>query len=307
MDDFVKKNAVISILLIIILFLITSCSSVQNDRTKANPIVIAYLPNEGSNEVADLRVGMADAMSQAIGIEVKELICTDYNAAIEALRFGHADLALLGAINVIQAERHADSSPIVIVAEGGSKETSGYTSYFVARSDNGDINSINDIMGRDIAFVDPTSTSGNMVPCAEILAAYPDLNLTIEDLNTSGAFFNNVVFSGSHLAGVMAVAKGDVDVAPCASDTFDQITSSGKINLDTVKIIFESRKIPSSAFVARNDLNNNTRDLIVNFLVNYDDAAYFEYCLWDATARFIECSMDDYREIAEITTIMLDK
>ena len=49
-----------------------------------------------------------------------------------------------------------------------------------------------------MAFVDPDSTSGNLVPTAEIIQAFPDEELNSDMLHTNGDFFEAVSFSGSH-------------------------------------------------------------------------------------------------------------
>ena len=85
-----------------------------------------------------------------------------------------------------------------------------YHSVFVTQKDNNEINSIKDFKGKTIAFVDPDSTSGNLVPTSEIMKAFPDLHLTNEKIHTNGEFFEAVSFSGKHQAGLQAVIKGDV-------------------------------------------------------------------------------------------------
>ena len=107
-------------------------------------------------------------------------------------------------------------------AEEGDPDKAIYHSVFITNSANDDINSIQDIKGRTMAFVDPDSTSGNLVPTAEIIQAFPDDNLNSDLLHTNGDFFEAVSFSGSHQAGLQAVVKGDVDVAPIS----DQILAS---------------------------------------------------------------------------------
>ena len=65
-----------------------------------------------------------------------------------------------------------------------------------------------------MAFVDPNSTSGNLIPSAAIMKAFPGEKLSMDDLHTNGKFFQAVSFSGKHQAGLAAVVKGDVQVAP---------------------------------------------------------------------------------------------
>ena len=55
---------------------------------------IAYAPNESTAESADARNGLAEDLGAFLGCEVEEIQASDYNAIIEALRTGSADMAL---------------------------------------------------------------------------------------------------------------------------------------------------------------------------------------------------------------------
>ena len=57
---------------------------------------IAYAPNESTAESADARNGLAEDLSELLGCEVEEIQASDYNAIIEALRTGSADMAYMG-------------------------------------------------------------------------------------------------------------------------------------------------------------------------------------------------------------------
>ena len=60
----------------------------------------------------------------------------------------------------------AGIEPIVMKAEDGDPEKAIYHSVLITSAANEDINSIEDIKGKTMAFVDPDSTSGNLVPTA---------------------------------------------------------------------------------------------------------------------------------------------
>ena len=66
-----------------------------------------------------------------------------------------------------------------------------------------------DLQGKTFSFVDPESTSGNVVPCNELLNAFPDLGLTFDDLHTDGKFFKSAMFAGTHPGSMQAVIQGN--------------------------------------------------------------------------------------------------
>ena len=228
----------------------------------------------------------------------------DYNAIIEALRTGSADMAYMGSQALALGVERTDLEPIVMKAEDGDPNKAIYHSVFITNSANDDINSIEDIKGRTMAFVDPDSTSGNLVPTAEIIQAFPDDNLNSDMLHTNGDFFEAVSFSGSHQAGLQAVVKGDVDVAPISDQILASEIANGNANESDVKIIHESGAIPAEAMVVAEHVDQETRDMLTEFLTSYDNEQYFTDVIKVPGARFIQCDMSDYQEIIELNKII---
>ena len=267
---------------------------------------IAYAPNESNTEAADARNGLAEDLGAVLGCEVEEIQASDYNAIIEALRTGSADMAYMGSQALALGVERTDLEPIVMKAEDGDPEKAIYHSVFITNAANTDINSIEDIKGRTMAFVDPDSTSGNLVPTAEIIQAFPDDGLNSDMLHTNGDFFEAVSFSGSHQAGLQAVVKGDVDVVPISDQILASEIANGNAAESDIKIIHESGAIPAEAMVVAEHVDQATRDKLTEFLTSYDNEQHFTDVIKVPGARFIECDMSDYEEIIELNKIIND-
>lgn len=265
---------------------------------------IAYAPNESNTEAADARNGLADDLSAVLGCEVEEIQASDYNAIIEALRTGKAEMAYMGSQALALGMERTNLEPIVMKAEDGDPEKAIYHSVLITSSANEDINSIEDIKGKTMAFVDPDSTSGNLVPTAEIIQAFPDEDLNSDKLHTNGDFFEAVSFSGSHQAGLQAVIKGDVDVVPISDQILASEIANGNAAEGDVKIIHESAAIPAEAVVVAEHVDQATRDKLVEFLTSYDNEQYFTDVIKVPGARFVECDMSDYEDIIELNKII---
>ncbi len=265
---------------------------------------IAYAPNESTAESADARNGLAEDLGAFLGCEVEEIQASDYNAIIEALRTGSADMAYMGSQALALGVERTDLEPIVMKAEEGDPDKAIYHSVFITSSANSDINSIADIKGRTMAFVDPDSTSGNLVPTAEIIQAFPDDELNTDILHTNGEFFEAVSFSGSHQAGLQAVLMGDVDVVPISDQILASEIANGNAGEEDVKIIHESGAIPAEAMVVAEHVDQETRDKLTEFLTSYDNETYFTDVIKVPGARFIACDMSDYQEIIELNKII---
>ena len=283
-------------------------SSASAGETGTNPggedgvFTIAYAPNESNTEAADARQGLADELSEVLGCEVEEIQASDYNAIIEALRTGSAEMAYMGSQALALGVERTDLEPIVMKAEEGDPEKAIYHSVLIAKADNDAINSIQDIQGKTMAFVDPDSTSGNLVPTAEIIQAFPDEELNSDMLHTNGDFFEAVSFSGSH----QAVIKGDVDVAPISDQILASEIANGAAAEGDVKIIHESGAIPAEAMVVAEHVDEETRQTLTDFLTSYDNEQYFTDVIKVPGARFIQCDMSDYEDIIELNKIIND-
>ena len=162
------------------------------------------------------------------------------------------------------------------------------------------INSIKDIKGKTIAFVDPESTSGNLFPTYEIIKAFSNEDLTSDDLHTNGKFFEAASYSGKHQAGLQAVIKGDVDVVPISDQILQSEIANGNAREEDVKVIHESEEIPAEGFVVSKDMSNDLKKKFQEFLVNYENEEYFEKVIKVPNARFIEASIDDYQVVIDL-------
>lgn len=272
----------------------------NSQETEKKTFTIAYAPNESTTDSTDARSTLAKDLGKVINMEVKEIQASDYTAIIEALRTGKADMAYMGALAVAMGAERAGVTPIVMKAPNGDKAQAVYHSVFITQKNNSEINSIKDFKGKTIAFVDPDSTSGNLVPTSEIMKAFPDLHLTNEKIHTNGEFFEAVSFSGKHQAGLQAVIKGDVDIVPISDQIMASEFKNGNADENAVKVVHSSAAIPAEAMVVSKTVNEDLKKTLTKFLVEYNNKDYFDKVIKKADARFVECSMEDYQPIVEL-------
>lgn len=295
------RNKMLSLMMVMTLSVVTliGCGDKKEEK-----FTIAYAPNESTDQSSDARNGLAKELGEYLGCEVEEIQASDYNAIIEALRTGKADMAYMGANAIALGYERANISPIVMKAEDGDPNKAVYRSLLITSASNDDINSIEDIKGCTIAFVDPDSTSGNLVPTSDIITAFADENLDMDKLHTNGSFFEAASYSGSHQAGLQAVVRGDVDVVPISNQILASEIANGNVNESDVKIIHESGTIPAEAMVVSANVSKETKELLTKFLIEYDNEAYFTDVIKKENARFIECSIDDYETVIQLNKVL---
>ncbi|MBQ9091572.1 MAG: phosphate/phosphite/phosphonate ABC transporter substrate-binding protein [Anaerotignum sp.] len=292
-----KKMIAMTMMAVMTMGAVTGCGGGSDAAEEKDTFTIAYAPNESTTESADARNGLAKDLGEVLGMEVEEIQASDYNAIIEALRTGQADMAYMGSMAVALAAERADVEPIVMKAPNGNKDEAIYHSVLITRADNDEINSIKDIKGKTMAFVDPDSTSGNLVPTSDIMEAFPEEELDSDKLHTNGEFFEAVSFSGKHQAGLQAVIKGDVDVVPISDQILASEIANGNAKESDIKIIHSSAAIPAEAIVIGKTVDADMREMLIDFLTSYDNEQYFTDVIKVEGARFVECTLDDYAPI----------
>jgi phosphonate transport system substrate-binding protein len=262
-------------------------------------LVMCYLPNEATEEFAEYRSGIQNDLGAALGIKVTEINAADYNAVVEAMRTGHADIASFGPVTYVQAVERAGVEAMVIVAPFGDKSQAGYTSKIIVKAGS-PIKSLQDLRGKTFAFVDPASTSGNYVPTLELMNAF---GMTNEDLHTGGKFFSAVSYSGRHQNGLQAVLNGDVDAAPIASDILDAELAAGRVKASDFVVIHQSPLIPNAPISIRKELPADLKAKAKQFFLNYKNPDYFQYMLgWppERKPEFVEANDRDLDYVRDL-------
>ncbi len=183
------------------------------------------------------------ALGKLVGVPIRVTVASDYAAVVEALRNKTADLAFVHPAGYVLANREAKA---MIVAKDQWHGNTSYTSRIYVRKESG-LKTLEELRGKTVAFVDPSSTSGYVYPMVMLIQKGLVQN---RDPKT---FFKEFVFSGSHDAGLQALLHGHVD----AFASFDQAREQYlKDPAQRERLIFvaESEPIPEGGICARDGL-----------------------------------------------------
>ncbi|MBM7573298.1 PhnD/SsuA/transferrin family substrate-binding protein [Aquibacillus albus] len=219
-----KKAALFS-LTILMLLIVTACSSEGSANTGDDTLTMAWYPNESGADLKDAREAIGKVIEDATGKKVEHQTTTDYIVAIESLANGNADLAFMGAQGYVQAHAKNEKVLPVVVASGssGTLDDAVYHSWLNVKKGNetnykdGEGFSIDNIVDKKFSFVSNSSTSGFKVPSAGIVSYFGEMDefkdLTQEDLLEGGAFFSEVLYGGSHQGSAVNLLTDKADVA----------------------------------------------------------------------------------------------
>lgn len=261
-------------------------------------LVMGFLPNEEStpDSKASNKIHQ-QALSAYLGIPVDVIIAEDYNAVIETMKNNKTHLASFGPFSYIIAHERSNAEALVVSAKDGKKENAFYSSVIITNPSTG-INKLEDIKGKSMAFVDPASTSGNLVPRSMFTKLF---SLKPEEIDTK--LFSSVQFSGSHNNSLLAVANKSVQVGAVTKATFENGVLKNLIKADDVKVIAESDPIPNSPIAVRGDLPADLKARIKEFYLQWQDAEY-QKLRNNAGSRYLEIKDSDFDSIRRIAEQM---
>lgn len=248
------------------------------------------IPAENATKVLDDTKPFAEALSKELGIPVKLTVGTNYTAVIEALSSGQIDVAWFGPFSYVLASSKYNAEAIAL--QIGSNGATSYESYIISTSKTG-IKTLADLKGRTFSFVDPASTSGNLIPRFTMFKNGLD-----PDKDVKGTF------AGGHDASLLGVISGKTDAGAVASDTYEKLIKEGKIKDGEVNIVSKSDPIPNSPIAVRKELSANDKAAIRAAFTSIKDPAVLKSL---NVQGFQETSDSTYNVLRDIaTTLKLD-
>jgi phosphonate transport system substrate-binding protein len=215
----------------------------------------------------------------ALGVPVKIFTPADYDGVIQGLLGGTIDYAILGASAYAKIYLTNPEAVDVTLTTQNVDGSTGYYSIGFAKKDSG-ITDVETAKGKTFAFADPNSTSGYLVPAAELTAKYGKL----ED------YFSEVKFSGGHEQTIVGVANGDFASGVAWADglgnwedgytngAFRKAADAGLVDMNTLVEIWRSAPIPNGPFVVRSalpqDVKDKVNDIVDNMWTTDKECAY---------------------------------
>lgn len=286
------KKIILGLIIIFVVFIIWQAqTSDKNKEGTVQVLRMGLIPAEDAEEMLRNYEPVKEYLSERLGIPVEIMVTSDYSAAIEAMRSKHIDMAWFGPFSYIIAHNIAGAEAIVNGvrrSDGGSD----YRSVIVVRADSG-IESLNDLKGKSFAFVDPTSTSGHLIP----------KKILIENGIDPENDFNQVFYAGTHNAVGYAIANGKVDAGAIGDNVYNRMVTQGEINPEINKIIYTSDPIPGSPIVIRGDLPEDLKLAIQTALIEMDEQTIHKVGGWGDIASYKKVTDSEYdiiRQTAEI-------
>lgn len=218
-------------------------------------IVMGFNPAENTDAVETNGRALSAYFEAKTGVKVKTFVATDYTALVEALRSGQVDFAWLAPFAYVKAEEIAGAKVLLKAVRHGHAT---FYSALITRTDK-PYQKVEDLKGKNIAWVDPSSASGHI---------FPKANLIVKKKIDPDTFFGRQVFAGSHDALVLAVLNGTVDAGATFCNEPDGRDGAWDLYLKTeaekkkIRVLFVTDPIPGDTLATSKKFASAHPDLV---------------------------------------------
>ena len=227
---------------------------------------------------------LADYLTEQLGVKVNLTVMSRYGEVIKRFKVKNLDGAFLSSYTATMGIKELGLEPVVYPVNLRGESTS--RGVLFVRSDSG-IESVEDMRGKRIVFVDPATTEGYLFPLAYLHQhGVTDINL----------FFNEqFYFSGSHASAVFSVLDGRSDIGAAKNTVLQRLIRNDPSIASELRIIAESIEVPEVTLCLGNKIDKSLRERMKTVLLQMEKSKEGKMVLSQFEAvRFIEADRQDF-------------
>ncbi|MFQ5496562.1 MAG: phosphate/phosphite/phosphonate ABC transporter substrate-binding protein [Nitrosopumilus sp.] len=258
--------------------------SSESNTIDVDTITIGFIPVEKADELTPKAQAFEKFLESELGVDVEIVVPTNYETIIEGMRFGHIDAAFMDTGPAwITHQRTGAEAVLAELVKG--KVNYQATVWTLANNDS--INSLEDTVGKKVAFTSITGSSGFVRPMGTLVT---EGYVTVEGddiVALESALANNFesyTFAGGYKAALQLLLNGNVDVAfgsDIAPQKYLELEDQAKLRPVTT-----IGSVPSHVFMVSADMSDATKNALVDSMIklNYDEKNYILTDLYGAEA-----------------------
>jgi phosphonate transport system substrate-binding protein len=207
----------------------------EADWVDPSVLVFAYTPVEDPEVYRDVWAEFLAHMEEVTGKTVQFFPVQSNAAQHEAMRAGRLHVAGFNTGSNPLAVNCSGFVPFAMMA--GEDGSFGYEMEIITQADS-DIEEIEDLRGRTLAFTSPTSNSGFKAPSALLKGEFG--LVADEDFSTT--------FSGAHDTSILGVANGDYEAASIANSVLARMIDRGLVDRADLRTVYRSQTFPTTGY-----------------------------------------------------------
>jgi phosphonate transport system substrate-binding protein len=234
---------------------------------------------------------MRKYLESKMKVRIVLTVAKTYQDLIAKMAHGDVDIGLYGPFSYILADQDQKLTPLVV----RDRKDLGvrYNSLIIVRSDSA-FRAVEDLRGKCMAFVDPASTSGFLVPDSLFISRQFEID----------KFFSSYHFAGSHDKVIEEVLDRRCDAGAVSKSILISLIAAGRVRSEDLRTLWQSEDIPGSPFVARAGLPLRLRDGFKKAMLSVHDDAPMALAAYDPEAlRFVCAEPEMYNGIRNIVAI----
>ncbi len=259
--------------------LVADAPTDPSEFVNPDELIFAYTPVEDPSVYREVWSEFLEHMEEVTGKRVT-FFAVDSNAAqLEAMRAGRLHVAGFNTGSNPFAVNFAGFVPFAMMAaEDGSF---GYEMEIITHVDS-DIQAIEDIDGKQLAFTSPTSNSGFKAPSA----------LLEDEFGLKEQENFEAVFSGGHDNSILGVFNQDYDAAAIANSVLTRMAERGVVDATQLRTIYTSETFPTTGYGYVYNLDPELAEKVKEAFFTFD---------WEGTQLEAEFGESDEGQFIPIT------
>jgi phosphonate transport system substrate-binding protein len=284
--------------------LASPAAQAQDWKAQVKELRIGLLGGENTQSRLARYDGFQRLLQARLGIPIKLFPAADYAGVMQAMGAGQLDLSEFSPSAFAGAWLDCKCiDPVVVPLERDG--TVYYVAVIITRKDSG-ITSIEQMKGHSLAWADPNSASGYLIPKESLRRAGIDL--------ADGAYFSRTGFAGGHEQGIVAVLNKQYDACVTWTSGQGDITQGysrgtlrgmvdrGMLKMSDVNIIWQSGKLPNGPWVLRSTLPPDLKAVIRDFMLDLPKSHKDVYDAVEQGAGigYVPATMELYKDIIEL-------
>lgn len=287
------KRLLLGFLIISLILAGTGCAT-----EKEEVITMGFVPMRDGDTLIESVEPLTEMLSAELGIKVEGFTATNYVGVVEGLGSGQVDFGFIPPFAYVLANQESDAQ--VILTSLNKSGEAFYRSQFIVRNDSG-IENFEDIKGKVVGFVDPSSTSGYLFPGAYLINQGIDIENDID-----------YTYSGGHDKSLQLLLNKDIDVATTFVDVRERYIEEFPNALEETKILGYTENIPNISVTVSGSMDEELRLKIQQALLNIAASEEGKTLLSELFNMFgfVESTDADYQVIrttAKVMNIDLEK
>ena len=268
-DDQISETEFINSMEYLIDSGIIQVSSQQN--VDVTELTIGFIPVEKADELTPKAESLEKFLEQQMpGVDFKIVVPNNYETIIEGMKFGHIDAAFMDTGPAWIAHNRAGAEVVLAEVVNGKVN---YQATVWTKVDNNSINSLEDTLGKKVAFTSITGSSGFVRPMGTLVTE-GHINIEGGDIVALEAAladsFESYTFAGGYKAALQLLLNDHVDVAfgsDIAPKKYLDPVDQGKL-----KAVVTIGPVPSHVFVVSSKMSDGTKNVFVNSMVQLNYA-----------------------------------